>query len=76
MAPRSGRWQETRTILGEIVASGETGTDLVEKALRILLEEILEQAPSDTRTGSGLLGVTAPTFRARLAALDQAEATG
>ena len=76
LAPRSGRWQQTRAILREVVQSGENDGDLVEKALRILLEEIVERAPNDTRTGSGLLGVTAPTFRSRIAGLQQARAAG
>jgi DNA-binding NtrC family response regulator len=69
LAPRSGRWAETRSILREIVRSGETGVDLLEKAQRILLEEVLLRAPNDTTTGSSLLGVTPPTFRSRLSAL-------
>ncbi len=76
MAPRSGRWQQTRAILREVIQSGDSDADLVEKALKILLEEIVERAPNDTRTGSGLLGVTAPTFRSRIADLEQARATG
>ncbi len=72
LAPRSGRWAETRALLREMARSGETGFDLVDRAQRILLKEILERAPNDTATGSSLLGVTAPTFRARLAELREA----
>ena len=70
LSPRSGTWAEVRTVLSEIVrADGDTDKDLLIEAERILLEEIINRVPSDTRTGSGLLGVTPPTYRGRLAQL-------
>ncbi len=70
LSPRSGTWAEVRAVLSEIVrADGDTDKDLLIEAERILLEEIINRVPSDTRTGSGLLGVTPPTYRGRLAQL-------
>ncbi len=70
LSPRSGTWAEVRAVLSEIVrADGDTEKDLLTEAERILLEEILQRVPNDTRTGSGLLGVTPPTYRGRLAHL-------
>ncbi|MDH3745490.1 MAG: sigma 54-interacting transcriptional regulator [Acidobacteriota bacterium] len=74
LAPRSGRWSETRSLLREIVRGEEAGSALVDRVQRLLLEEVLQRAPNDTTTGSSLLGVTAPTFRSRLADLRRAGA--
>jgi diguanylate cyclase (GGDEF)-like protein len=68
LSPRSGTWSEVRSVLAEIVrADGDTEKDLLTEAERVLLEEIIHRVPNDTRTGSGLLGVTPPTYRGRLA---------
>ena len=42
---------------------------LLARAERSLLGEIVSRFPGDVRTGSALLGVTPPTFRRRVAAL-------
>ncbi len=70
LSPRSGTWAEVRAVLTEIVrADGDTDKDLLSHAERILLEEIVDRVPNDTRVGSGLLGVTPPTYRGRLTQL-------
>ncbi len=67
LSPRSGTWADVRSILSDIVrADGDTGKDLLTHAEKILLEEIVNRVPNDTRLGSGLLGVTPPTYRGRL----------
>ncbi len=68
---RSGRWNEVQAVLAEVIRAGadggaDGGKDLVRRALRVLLGEILERLPDDVPTGSQLLGVTPPTFRARI----------
>ena len=53
-----------------MAAPPESGSDtnLIARVGRELLAEILEQFPSDGRTGSVLLGVSLPTFRRRVSA--------
>ena len=57
-------------MLSDIVrAEGDTDKDLLSQAEKILLEEIVARVPNDNRMGSGLLGVTPPTYRGRLSQL-------
>ncbi len=73
LSPRSGTWVDVRTVLSDIVrADGDTDKDLLSEAEKILLEEIINRVPNDTRLGSGLLGVTPPTYRGRLSQLGPA----
>jgi hypothetical protein len=39
------------------------GDDLVQLTRRVLVQEVLAQAPENERTGAALLGVSLPTFR-------------
>ncbi len=76
LSPRSGRWADVRALLSEVLRdSGDEGAseDLIRKASTVLLEEILKRLPDDVTTGSQLMGVTAPTFRTRIAELAQRE---
>jgi diguanylate cyclase (GGDEF)-like protein len=72
LSPRSGRWPEIRSLLREIVRSKtpQEGSDLVKEANRILLEVVVDRIPNDTQTGSRILGITPPTFRARVGELN------
>ena len=75
LSPRSGRWLEVRTLLDEVVrtaaeAKGAT-EDQIRKASTVLLEVVLERLPDDVTTGAHVMGVTAPTFRARSAELQR-----
>ncbi len=73
LSPRTGTWEEVRSILAEMVRTAAfEGRDLLGESEQLLLREILQRVPNDTRTGSNLLGVTAPTFRVRVAALEEA----
>jgi diguanylate cyclase (GGDEF)-like protein len=70
LAPRQESWQEVRAALRALVRSPErTGEDLLERAEQVLLEQVLARLPGDLKIGSALLGVTAPTYRRRGAAL-------
>ena len=70
LSPRSGTWNEVRNILSEIVRCQDLdGRNLLESLENLLLAEILSQFPNEVRTGSGLLGVTAPTYRRRVSGL-------
>ena len=55
---------------------GAVASDLWALSERALLREIVSRYPGKTTTGSALLGVTAPTFRRRLAQLRSADAAG
>ncbi|MDH3255555.1 MAG: sigma 54-interacting transcriptional regulator, partial [Acidobacteriota bacterium] len=73
LSPRSGRWEEVRSILRQLVdpSGSQAGREPLKEASRILLEEILHRVPGDTSKGSKLLAVTAPTFRTRVAELEE-----
>ncbi len=73
LATRSGTWDEVRQLLADLVRRDDVaGRELVKETEVILLAEIRGRFPRDVRTGSALLGVTPPTFRRRVAALDEA----
>ncbi len=70
LATRSGTWDEVRQLLATIVRRDDLGAEpLLARAERCLLGEVVSRFPGDVRTGSALLGVTPPTFRRRVAAL-------
>jgi DNA-binding NtrC family response regulator len=70
LAPRMGTWSEVRPILTDLVRCPDVdGRDLLLAVEQVLLDEIVTRFPRDVKTGSALLGVTAPTYRRRLAAL-------
>jgi hypothetical protein len=70
LSPRSGTWNEVRSLLSQIVRCDDLDdSNLVETLEKLLLAEILLRFPSEIRTGSALLGVTAPTYRRRVAKL-------
>ncbi|MGB6367058.1 MAG: sigma 54-interacting transcriptional regulator, partial [Thermoanaerobaculia bacterium] len=70
LAPRMGTWSEVRPILTDLVRCPDVdGRDLLLAVEQVLLNEIITRFPRDVKTGSALLGVTAPTYRRRLAAL-------
>ncbi len=71
LATRTPSWREVRSILTRLVGIGDIGSSgpLLERAQRLLLEEIVGQVASDVETGSALLGVTPPTYRRRAADL-------
>ena len=72
LSPRSGTWNEVRHILSEIARCGDLdGRNLLERLQNLLLAEILARFPSEIRKGSGLLGVTAPTYRRRVSRLSE-----
>jgi hypothetical protein len=65
-----GTWSEVRPILTDLVRCPDVdGRDLLLAVEQVLLNEIVTRFPRDVKTGSALLGVTAPTYRRRLAAL-------
>ncbi|MDX1503232.1 MAG: sigma 54-interacting transcriptional regulator [Thermoanaerobaculia bacterium] len=67
LSPRTGTWEGVQEILGQVVSELGGGGDLLAAAETILLEEIRERLPDDNTTGAKLLGVTPPTYRARVA---------
>lgn len=70
LAPRMGTWSEVRPILTDLARCPDAdGRDLLAAVEQVLLNEIITRFPRDVKTGSALLGVTAPTFRRRVAAL-------
>jgi len=71
LANRTLSWQEVRSILTRLVGNGDIDASgpLLERAQRLLLEEIVGQVAGDVETGSALLGVTPPTYRRRVAEL-------
>ncbi len=69
LAPRTADWHRVREILHRIVrAPDATGVALLDLGEELLLSEILRLHPRDWVRGAGLLGVTVPTFRRRVAA--------
>jgi hypothetical protein len=72
MSPRPLGWEEVVQALQRLVLlEPETGRDLTEVTERVLLEQIVARFPGSIRKGSALLAVSAPTYRRRLAALEQ-----
>jgi len=71
LATRTPSWREVRSILSQLVGNGDSDASggLLERVLRLLLEEIVDQVAGDVETGSALLGVTPPTYRRRVAEL-------
>jgi len=68
LAPRSNEWHEVRELLDELVRNPPADEeDLTKYAENLLLAEILLRYPDNIRVGSSLLGVTAPTYRRRVA---------
>lgn len=66
MSPHPGWWDGVRAVLRQIASLPNTAAeDRLERAEKILLEEIRSHASSDASLGSKLLGVTAQTFRRR-----------
>ena len=73
LATRSGTWDEVRQILAVMVRRDDLGDEpLLAQGEKCLLGEIVSRFPGDVRTGSALLGVTPPTFRRRVTALNAA----
>jgi diguanylate cyclase (GGDEF)-like protein len=73
LATRSGTWDEVRQILASMVRRDDLGNEpMLARTEQCLLREIVSRFPGDVRTGSALLGVTPPTFRRRVAALQAA----
>ncbi len=69
LAPRTADWHRVREILHRLVrAPDATGRALLDLGEELLLTEILRLHPNDAVRGAGLLGVTVPTFRRRVAA--------
>ena len=63
---------EVRAILERIASSlAPEGDDVLGRAERILLRQILDRFPDSVGTGARLLGVSLPTFRRRLVALER-----
>ncbi len=74
LAPRTADWHRLRESLQRLVrAPDATGTALLDLGEGVLLAEILRLYPADIDRGAALLGVTAPTFRRRLARLSRRE---
>ncbi len=66
MPPRPDWWNGVRAAIVRIAsAPNANGEDRLDRAERILVEEIRSAVPSDAILGSKLLGVTAQTFRRR-----------
>jgi transcriptional regulator with GAF, ATPase, and Fis domain len=73
LATRSGTWDEVRQMLAVMVRRDDLGDEpLLGRVENCLLGEIVGRFPNDVRTGSALLGVTPPTYRRRVAALQSA----
>ncbi len=73
LAPRMGTWSEVRPILARLVRCPDLDDrDLLAHVEEVLLDEIVARFPGDVKRGAALLGVTAPTFRRRVAALSAA----
>jgi len=66
LSARPDEWNEVREALERLVRLADGGADLLESTQRTLLEAVVEQAPGDVKTGSALMGVSAPTFVKRL----------
>jgi diguanylate cyclase (GGDEF)-like protein len=68
LAPRTADWHRVRERLhGLVRAPDAAGVALLDLGEEVLLTEILRLHPRDIARGAGLLGVTVPTFRRRLA---------
>ena len=71
LTTRTPSWREVRSILTQLVENEDIDASgpLLERAQRMLLEEIVSQVAGDVETGSALLGVSPPTYRLRAADL-------
>ena len=71
LAFRTPSWRDVRSVLTQLVGNADIDTSgpLLNRAQRLLLEEIVGQVAGDVETGSALLGVTPPTYRRRLSDL-------
>jgi DNA-binding NtrC family response regulator len=74
LSPRPSSWESVRKALqGLIRAPDFNGDDLVQLTRRVLVQEVLAQAPENERTGAALLGVSLPTFRRYVASIETAD---
>ena len=62
---RSKDWLHVQSIIPELVnqSEREAGEDIVIRARRVLLEEVVIQVEEDDKLGATLMGVTLPTYR-------------
>jgi diguanylate cyclase (GGDEF)-like protein len=68
LAPRTADWHRVREILQRLVrAPDAAGVAVLDLGEEVLLAEILRLHPRDSVRGAGLLGVTVPTLRRRVA---------
>ena len=78
LSTRLPAWEEVLSVLSNLVRTENTdGEDMLERAMLTLLRQVVSRVDGNVRRGSSLLGVTAPTYRRRLAMLqeiDSAEA--
>ena len=65
---RPESWEPVRSVIEELVQQPSSGS-LLELAEQALLSEIVDRYPRRTSHGAALLGVSAPTYRRRVAEL-------